>query len=120
MDPNKPTKEELEEIEKTMQSPEVAHSSGMLLAAWRLYWLARAQLIADSKGKFHDGNFHIVSQALSRSAMSGFKVGKFKNQVKQIVLPWLKSLSVKEARVTEKPIHGKPSESDPTPGLAEA
>jgi hypothetical protein len=118
MDPNKPTKEELEEVERVMQSPEVAHASGMLLAAWRLYWMARGQLIADSKGKFNDGNFHIVSQALSRSAMSGFRVGKFKNQVKQIVLPWLKSLSVKEARITEKPQHG--SESDPTPGLAEA
>ena len=81
-----------------MQRPETAKAVGLVLAAWKLYWLARSNLIEVSKAKINDHNFPMVSQALSKAACEGFKVGKFKNQVKGDVLPFLKKLSARELR----------------------
>lgn len=111
-----PTKEELMAITEAMQTQEVSHGAGLLLTAWRLYWLARAQMISVSKGKLTDNNFGIVSQALAKEAMTGFKVGKLKNQIKNSVLPFLKKLSAKEARLSEAK-NGKP-DAEPESGSA--
>jgi len=86
----------LNELEQTMNKPEVAKAAGLVLAAWRLYWLARAEMIANSDGKITDANFQVVSQSLSKAACEGFKIGRFKTQVKNEVMPFLKRLSVKE------------------------
>jgi hypothetical protein len=89
---------ELQNIEELMKNPDIASASGLILASWRLFWLARANLISVSKGRITDKNFPIVSQALQQSACSGFRIGKFKNDVKNTVLPFLKRLAAREAR----------------------
>lgn len=93
-----PKSAELQQVEAAMQNPDVAHAAGLMLAAWRLYYLARAQMVTVSKGKLHQGNFHNVSVALSKAACEGFKVGVLKNQMKNMVMPFLKKMSMKEVK----------------------
>lgn len=88
----------LVQVEEAMQNPDVAHAAGLMLAAWRLYFLARAQMIRVSKGKLNQGNFNVVSQALSNAACQGFKIGVLKNQVKTVVMPFLKKMAMQEVR----------------------
>jgi hypothetical protein len=100
-----PSSEELEKIEKLLKDPGISKGTSLVLAAWKLYWLAREYTIAISKGKLDDKNFGVMSQALSKAACSGFKIGKFKNQVKNEVLPFLKRLAAQEAKTEDKDGH---------------
>lgn len=92
-----PTPEELKEVEELMKKPEITYAVSMLLAGWKLYWLARADLFARAKGKLDNKKFAILSEALSKAACAGFKIGRFKNNVKNEVLPYLKKLAAAEA-----------------------
>jgi len=87
------------QVEEAMQNPDVSHAAGLMLAAWRLFFLARAQMIQVSKGKLNQGNFNIVSQALSNAACQGFKIGVLKNQVKTVVMPFLRKMAMKEVKM---------------------
>lgn len=96
-----PSSDDLAAIEKAMQRPEMQHAAELLLAAWRLYWLGRVNMISASNGAITDDNFQVVSNNLAHVATVKFKIGKLKNQLKRIVLPFLRKLSMREARLSE-------------------
>lgn len=94
---------ELQALGKLMEEHKIAEAAGLVLAAWRLYWLARANMITVSEGRINEQNFATISQALSKSACTGFKIGRFKTQVKRSVIPFLQNLAKKEIRPSGDP-----------------
>ena len=100
---------ELEALGKLMTEHKVAEAAGLVLAAWRLYWLARTNMIAVSEGRITEQNFAVISEALAKSACSGFKIGRFKTQMKRSVMPFLRMLSMREVQ----PIAGEKNVQQP-------
>jgi hypothetical protein len=88
--------EDLRLVDEATAIPAVSHAMGLLLASWQLYYLAREQMMNVSGGLITEDRFPIISQALARSACDGFKVGKLKNRMKRVVMPFLQLVASSE------------------------
>jgi len=84
---------QLEELEKIMKKPEIQNICGILLLIWRLYAVARADLVHRGNGSIGDFEVQNIMQALNASAMSHIDLKSLKKEVKRTLLPYVSKLS---------------------------
>lgn len=95
---NDPTEEELAELEKLMQRPEVQSLNTILLIAWRIFYVARSQMADLTEQKMTPEIFNYLMQALSEKALVPYKISELRKDVKNKLQPWLKSTSVQAGK----------------------
>ncbi len=81
-------RDQLKNLEAFMGTEEMKRYGRLVMAAWRLYWLARQEMIQASNGSLFEPTFVLLSKAMSKSACTGFKVSDLKHQIKHEVTPF--------------------------------
>jgi hypothetical protein len=102
-------------VQELSKLPELGTLLALNILNWRIYQLLHNEF--KDKLKKHDvteEEMAFFMQAISHGAMKPFKVGRMKNDVKRLLIPFLKSQATKVAKkLEEKPGDGdSESESD--------
>jgi len=111
-DAQKAEAEIMAKVNELAKSKDVNNLMSLIILNWRIYQMIHNEMqeLLKSKG-VSEMEMGFLMQAISHGAMKPFKVGRVKNDVKRLLVPFLKSQATKVAKALEE----KPGDADNKP-----
>lgn len=95
-------KQEMEELHKVMQTPEMNEMVALMILVWRMYYVVRLGMQHVSQGKLDDEKAgYLMQSIMAKAAAEPINTYDLKKSVRKYLFPFLDSIKV-EQKVPKK------------------